>query len=117
VILKGLTAKYLIRAARVPQPRNNCALQTTCPAAIVSGGLYQWISSAYQSSVATLKDLGGILIECARSVSVHEVFHEKGAAPAGTEAVDHAAAKWKRRKQQIAAMRRWLPKQERETWD
>ena len=45
---------------------------------------------------------------------MHEVFHEKGAAPAGTEAVDHAAGKWKRRKQQIAAMRRWLPKQERD---
>ena len=63
MILKGLTAQYLIRAAGVPQTRNNCALQTRCPAAIVSGGLYQWISGAYQSSVATLEDLGGILIE------------------------------------------------------
>jgi hypothetical protein len=42
--------RHNLRAANPPSRLRSC------------GGLYQWISSAYQSSVATAEDLGGILI-------------------------------------------------------
>ena len=51
------------RSSQSPEPAIIVRFKPDVPPPFLSGGLYQWISSAYLSSVATAEDLGGILIE------------------------------------------------------